>query len=101
MGNLSQIFTRGINFVRNNPQIIYTLFLVVAIPVAFFFTSEQFLRVASDNQDRLERSRVALLLDAIIEFLPQNADRDVIQYEPGSEPYVPLGPRSGSNPRKL
>lgn len=74
MGNLSQIFTRGINFVRNNPQIIYTLFLVVAIPVAFFFTSEQFLRVASDNQDRLERSRVALLLDAIIEFLPQNAD---------------------------
>lgn len=74
MGNLSQIFTRGINFVRNNPQIIYTLFLVVAIPVAFFFTSEQFLRVASDNQDRLERSRVALLLDAIVEFLPQNAD---------------------------
>ncbi len=74
MGNLSQIFTRGINFVRNNPQIIYTLFLVVAIPAAFFFTSEQFLRVASDNQDRLEQSRVALLLDAIIEFLPQNAD---------------------------
>ncbi len=74
MGNLSQIFTRGINFVRNNPQIIYTLFLVVAIPVAFFFTSEQFLRVASDNQDRLERSRIALLLDAVIEFLPANVD---------------------------
>ena len=78
MGNLSQIFTRGINFVRNNPQIIYTLFLVIAIPVAFFFTSEQFLRVATDNQDRLERSRVALLLDAIIEFLPENADSGYI-----------------------
>ncbi len=68
------IFTRGIQFVRNNPQIIYTLFLVIAIPSAFFFTSEQFLKVARENQDRLERSRIALLQDTFLEFLPEHLD---------------------------
>jgi signal transduction histidine kinase len=62
------ILTRGIHFVRSNPQIIYTLFLVVAIPLAFFFTSEQFLKVARDNQDRLERSRIGLLQDSFALF---------------------------------
>lgn len=62
------IFSRGFNFVRNNPQIIYTLFLVIAIPLAFFFTSEQFLQVARENQDRLERSRIGLLQDAFALF---------------------------------
>lgn len=68
MDNFIEIFSRGTRFVRNNPQIIYTLFLLVAIPLAFFFTSEQFLRVASQNQDRLERSRIGLLQDAFALF---------------------------------
>ncbi len=68
------IFTRGVRFVRNNPQIIYTLFLVVAIPSAFFFTSEQFLKVARENQDRLERGRIALLQETFLEFLPAHLD---------------------------
>ncbi len=65
---LSQILKRGVDFVRNNPQIIYTLFLVVAIPLAFFFTSEKFLKVATDNQNRLERSRIGLLQDTFALF---------------------------------
>lgn len=64
----SQILKRGVDFVRNNPQIIYTLFLVVAIPLAFFFTSEKFLKVATDNQNRLERSRIGLLQDTFALF---------------------------------
>ena len=62
------ILSRGVHFVRNNPQIIYTLFLVIAIPLAFFFTSEQFLKVARENQDRLERSRIGLLQDVFVLF---------------------------------
>ena len=69
-----KIFSRGFDFVRNNPQIIYTLFLVVAIPVAFFFTSEQFLKVARENQDRLERSRIGLLQDTFALFAREHMD---------------------------
>ncbi len=63
-----KIFRQGFTFVKSNPQIIYTLFLVLTIPLAFFFTSEQFLKVARDNQDRLERSRIGLLQDTFALF---------------------------------
>lgn len=68
MDNVFGVFSRGFNFVRQNPQIIYTLFLVIAIPLAFFFTSEQFLQVARENQNRLERSRIGLLQDTFALF---------------------------------
>lgn len=57
----TNLFLRGVRFVRDNPQVIYTLSLVVLIPLAFFFTSEQFLRVARENQDKLERNRIGIL----------------------------------------
>lgn len=75
MKQFTDLFSRGIEFARNNPQIIYTLFLVFAIPIAFFFSSEQFLSVARENQDRLEQSRIALLEDAFAVFLPGTTDR--------------------------
>lgn len=74
---LSQILRRGVGFVRNNPQIIYTLFLVIAIPLAFFFTSEKFLQVATENQNRLERSRIGLLQDTFALFAGERMDDSV------------------------
>lgn len=74
MNLLSTIFLRGFRFVQNNPQIIYTLFLVVMIPGAFFFTSEQFLRVARENQDQLERNRVGMLQDVFVLFAREHID---------------------------
>lgn len=76
MKRFTDLFIYGWGFVRNNPQIIYTLFLVFAIPIAFFFSSEQFLSVARENQDRLEQSRIALLEDAFAAFLPGVKDRN-------------------------
>ena len=70
MKGFTGLFARGIDFVRLNPQIIYTLFLVFAIPLAFFFSSDQFLSVARENQDKLEQSRIALLEDALAAFVP-------------------------------
>ncbi len=64
----TSIALRGWDFVRENPQLLYTLFLLVIIPLAFFFTSDRFLSVAKENQDRLERSRVALLQDIVSAF---------------------------------
>ncbi len=65
---IADVFLRGINFARNNPQIVYTFFLIVAIPSAFFFASEQFLKVARENQDRLERNRIKILQSPFIVF---------------------------------
>ncbi len=76
MKQFTNLFSRGIDFARNNPQIIYTLFLVFAIPLAFFFSSDQFLRVARENQDKLEQSRIALLEDAFVAFLPSVKDQN-------------------------
>lgn len=53
-----QIVKRGVDFVRNNPQIAYTLVLVIAIPLGFFISSNYFLGIARENQDRLERQRI-------------------------------------------
>lgn len=61
-------FRNGVEFARNNPQILYTLFLVIVIPLAFFFTSEQFLKITRQNQDLLERSRIGLLQDSFAIF---------------------------------
>lgn len=65
------ILSRGLRFVRDNPQIIYTIFLVIAIPVAFLYTSERFLRVAAEQQDKLERNRITLLQDVFAVFVAE------------------------------
>ena len=74
MNPLSNIFLQGFRFVQNNPQIIYTLFLVVMIPSAFFFTSEQFLKVARENQDQLERNRIGILQDVFVLFAREHVE---------------------------
>ena len=81
MDRYLEILSRGVHFVRNNPQIIYTLFLVIAIPLAFFFTSEQFLKVARDNQDRLERSRIGMLQDVFVLFAAEKIDDTAVLNE--------------------
>jgi signal transduction histidine kinase len=78
MKRFTDLFARGINFAKDNPQIIYTLFLVFAIPLAFFFSSEQFLSVARENQDKLEQSRISLLEDSFAAFIPALSDPEEV-----------------------
>jgi signal transduction histidine kinase len=61
---------KGVQFVRDNPQLLYTLFLLIAIPVAFVVSSEQFLGVARAQNDKAEQARVGLMHDAFAAFLP-------------------------------
>lgn len=60
----------GVQFVRDNPQLLYTLFLLVIIPMAFVISSEQFLGIARTQNDKAEQARVGLLHDAFAAFLP-------------------------------
>lgn len=59
---------KGFSFVSRNPQIIYTIFLIIIIPVAFLFSSQKFLKVAMDNQERLEQDRIGLMQDIFVGF---------------------------------
>lgn len=65
---LKKFFVHGFNFVRNNPQIIYTFFLVIVIPLAFVVTSEQFLKITRENQNKLERNRISILEETFALF---------------------------------
>lgn len=68
MNTFQTLFKEGVRFVRMNPQIMYTLFLIVIIPVGFLFSSNKFFQVAKENQDALEQSRIGLLQDVFVLF---------------------------------
>ncbi len=104
MKKTKDIFLSGFNFVRNNPQIIYTLFLIIIIPSAFFFTSEQFLKVARENQDKLERNRIGVLESTFALFASEHiSDTDYLNAHIASivkenetiKSFQVLGPRDG------
>ncbi len=65
---LPDYFLKGFSFARNNPQIIYTIFLIIAIPLAFIWSGQNFLSVAKENQERLEKERVGVMQDIFVEL---------------------------------
>lgn len=60
--------SENFSFLSKNPQIVYTIFLLLIIPVAFLFSGQQFLSVSMDNQERLEKERIGLMQDIFVEF---------------------------------
>ncbi len=65
---LPSYFSKGFSFARSNPQILYTIFLIVAIPLAFIWSGQNFLSVAKVNQERLEKERVGVMQDIFVEL---------------------------------
>ncbi len=65
---IPQYFLQGLLFVRNSPQIIYTIFLLIVIPLAFIWSGKNFLSVASNNQERIERRQAVLMQDVFVEL---------------------------------
>ncbi|MCK5096157.1 MAG: HAMP domain-containing histidine kinase [Candidatus Pacebacteria bacterium] len=59
---------KRISFIGRNPQIIYTIFLIIIIPVSFLLSGQKFLKVAMDNQERLEQDRIGLMQDVFVGF---------------------------------
>jgi signal transduction histidine kinase len=64
-------FPRGIALARNNPQIIYTIFLMIVIPLAFFASGERFLDASNENQERLEKENIGHMQDAFVVIAPE------------------------------
>ncbi|HQB84867.1 MAG TPA: HAMP domain-containing sensor histidine kinase [Candidatus Pacearchaeota archaeon] len=61
-------FRRGIIKIKENPQLAYTLFTAVVIFFAFLFTSNNFLIIAKDAQERLINARAGSIHDVFSEF---------------------------------
>jgi signal transduction histidine kinase len=72
---------KGFLFSVQNPQIIYTSFLLVVIPVAFLFTSQMFLDVSRTNQESLERRGISLMHDAFVSFASLHFDESELLQE--------------------
>lgn len=73
---------RGAEFVRNNPQLLYTIFLLIVVPLAFIVSGGRFLDVAQKNQERIEQTYVSSLHDALIDTARDAfADPGVLQIQ--------------------
>lgn len=60
---------KGFNFVRDNPQLLYTVFLAVMIPLAFLYTSNQFLAISREKADAAERTRNGIFQDVVLSYM--------------------------------
>jgi len=65
---LKKSVLRGFHVVRANPGLLYTLFLLVAIPIAFLASGQNFLDAARKNQERIEQERVGLMYDVFTRY---------------------------------
>ncbi|MDD5152671.1 MAG: HAMP domain-containing sensor histidine kinase [Candidatus Pacebacteria bacterium] len=65
---LAEKIRRWIIFAKENPQILYTIFLLVVIPIAFLVSGNNFLQAALKNQERAEKERIGTMHDVFVEF---------------------------------
>ncbi|MBI5817218.1 MAG: hypothetical protein HZB09_02210, partial [Candidatus Yonathbacteria bacterium] len=69
LDSLKKTASHSITFLRENPQILYTAFLLIIIPAAFLVSGQQFLDVAQKNQERAEKERIGLMQDTLASLL--------------------------------
>jgi two-component sensor histidine kinase len=67
-GLLSGLIKGGM-YVKNHPQIIFVLILLIVFPILFLYTGEQFLSVGRANQETLQKQRVGLMHDVFASLI--------------------------------
>jgi len=86
---------RGFGVIKNNPQILYTIFLLIAIPFAFLISGQEFLNTARENQERIEQERIGLMYDVFVRYADEKiassdmaSVQDMIEYLAGENPSI-------------
>lgn len=64
-----RLLVTSLTYLRNNPQVLFALALLIVIPILFIYTGQQFLEVGRANQDTLGKDRVGLMHDAFASLL--------------------------------
>lgn len=62
-------FDAGLGLVKKHPQILFALFLVVILPLAFLYSGNEFLKVGQSNQDRLQKDKIGVLHDSFVSII--------------------------------
>lgn len=79
---ISQLILNGVRYIRTHPGFLFTIVLVLMLPVIFLYTAQIFINVAHENQQTLQLDRVDLLHDAFISTVTRNVqDIDFLQSE--------------------
>lgn len=60
---------KGGAYVKNHPQIVFVLILLVVFPLLFLYTGQQFLAVGRANQETLQQQRVGLMHDVFVSLI--------------------------------
>jgi len=69
-------------YIKNHPQILFALALLILIPLLFLYTGQQFLDVGQANQERLQKDRLGLMHDTLSSLLfATNFDIEVAEVE--------------------
>ena len=63
--------TRGIVFVRRNPQALYSLIVLIIIVSAFIFMAQRFVSVTLETKERLQDVRTGAIHDTFVQFAPE------------------------------
>lgn len=71
---LTSHFSRGIKLAESNPQVIFTIFIMILIPLAFFASGQRFLDASNENQERIEKESIGLMQDAFVAIAPVKMD---------------------------
>lgn len=80
--SLIHLSVGGYGYIRNHPQLLMTVMLILVIPVAFIMSSQQFLVAARDNQERLEKDRIGIMHDLFASYIrATNFNTEMIQTE--------------------
>ncbi|MCA9361223.1 HAMP domain-containing histidine kinase [Candidatus Kaiserbacteria bacterium] len=74
--------SNGARYLREHPQLLFVLTLLIVIPLLFLYSGQQFLDAGRSNQDRLQKDRVGVLHDVFASLVSSsNFNQDIIQNE--------------------
>ena len=73
---------KGSSYIKEHPQIIFVLILLIVMPLLFLYTGQQFLSVGKSNQDRLQKEKIGIMHDTLASLLgATNFDSQIIEKE--------------------
>ncbi len=73
----SQI-VKGALYIKQHPQLLFVLILLIVMPLLFLYTGQQFLDVSKSNQDRLQKDKVGIMHDTLASLLKATSFDSVI-----------------------
>lgn len=63
------VLKNGLAYIKEHPQLLFTLVLIIVVPFAFLWSGQQFLHASKENQERLEKDRIGLMHDVFASYL--------------------------------